>query len=250
MKRPIDTFPALNAYIASMRCIPAGEFLMGSMSGDCDQRPVHSVVLGAFRMGATPVTVAVWKEYCVATKTPLPDAPKWGLLDDHPIVNVSWFDIMGADGNGGFCAWASDVACFQLKLPTEAQFEYASLGGNVDVEFPWGNAFDCTKLWCSIETIGDAGGTASVERTSRNYQNAYGLSDIVGNVYQWCADWYEPYALSSARIPPSKESMPRGCARGASWRSTASVYYRIANRSRFKPTRKCSFLGFRLVSRL
>ena len=250
MTRPIDKYPALNAYVASLRCIPAGAFQMGSLSGDRDQQPLHKVALDAFSMGETPVTVALWKEYCAATGTALPKAPPWGLLDDHPVVNVSWLDIMGADAAHGFCAWASDSAGFQLTLPTEAQYEYASLGGNVDVEFPWGNAFDSSKLWCSTETVGDAGRTASVKRTSRIFRNAYGLTDIVGNVYQWCADWYVPYTEVSAGISPSKEVMPRGCARGASWRNTASVYYRIANRSRFKPTRKCSFLGFRLVAAL
>jgi formylglycine-generating enzyme required for sulfatase activity len=83
---------------------------LGRASGFVIEILVHRVTLSAFRMGATPVTVAIWKEYCAATGTSLPIAPEWGFLDDHPVVNVSWNDIMGMDGTGGFCAWASDVA--------------------------------------------------------------------------------------------------------------------------------------------
>jgi formylglycine-generating enzyme required for sulfatase activity len=122
--KQLSSYPALKTYIEAMCTIPAGTFQMGSASGAADERPIHSVTISAFRMGATPITVAVWKEYCTATGTTLPPAPDWGLLDDHPIVNVSWNDIMGVNGDGGFCAWASDIAGFRLTLPTEAQFEY------------------------------------------------------------------------------------------------------------------------------
>jgi len=241
-------YPALSAYINAMCMIPAGTFQMGSLTGDCDQRPVHNVSLDTFRMGATPVTVAIWKEYCAATGTPLAKTPEWGWLDDHPVVNISWNDIMGLDGKDGFCTWASDVSGIRLTLPMEAQFEYAARGENDSYEFPWGNTFDRSKLWCSTETVGDAGRTASVVRTTRIFRNGYGLTDVVGNVYQWCGDSYVPYTESSVGIPPSTVDKPRCCARGASWRSAAPAYFRIANRSRFAPTRMCSYLGFRIAA--
>lgn len=252
MKRPIDMSPALNAYIASMRCIPAGEFLMGSMSGDRDQRPVHGVVLGAFRMGATPVTVAVWKEYCVATKTPLPDAPKWGLLDDHPVVNVSWFDIMGADGNGGFCGWASDVACFQLTLPTETQFEYAARGGLDGLAYPWGDAFDRSKLWCSDADFADVDATGSVFRSSNIFRNAYGLCYMTGNVWQWCLDVYAPYTSNSTKETPGK-AWTSGCdrsVRGGPWFSIDPEIFRCATRFQNAQDEWIDGIGFRLVAGL
>ena len=91
---------------------------MGGMSYT-SEKPVHTVTLSAFRMAATPVTVAVWKEYCKATSTPLPKEPSWGFIDDHPVIYVSWNDIMGIDGKGGFCAWATELAGIKLMLPTE-----------------------------------------------------------------------------------------------------------------------------------
>ena len=248
MTRPIDKYPALNAYIESLRPIPAGTFQMGSSNGDDDEKPVHSVTLSSFRMGATPVTVAVWKEYCAATGTKLPKAPDWGLLDDHPVVNVSWIDIMGSDGTGGFCGWASDVAGFRLTLPTEAQFEYAARGGQSGLEYPWGNSFDRSKVWCSSSSFGDAKRTAPVVRTSNNYRNSFGLTDMSGNVWQWCSDWNGPYSSASHNDPtgPSSTSDNRRCARGGSWFDGYPDNFRCAERGRDYPEGRDDDSGFRL----
>ena len=80
--KPVDgdrlkDFPALRGYLASLKKIPAGTFQMGSSAGGSDEKPVHSVTLSAFRMGATPVTFGVWKEYGAATGTKLSEAPSW-----------------------------------------------------------------------------------------------------------------------------------------------------------------------------
>ena len=112
----LKNYPALRRYLASLKSIPKGTFQLGSTSGSSDQRLKNTLRLSAFRMGATPVTVAVWKEYCAATGTPLPDAPPWGLLDDHPVVNVSWIDIMGTDGNDGFCKKNGLIFPLQLMV--------------------------------------------------------------------------------------------------------------------------------------
>jgi formylglycine-generating enzyme required for sulfatase activity len=217
-------------------------------SKDDDEKPKHTVRLSAFRMGATPVTFGVWKEYCVATGTPLPEAPKWGILDDHPVVNVSWNDIMGLDGKGGFCAWASDMAGFRLTLPTEAQFEYASRGGQSGLEYPWGNTFDRSKLWCSGTMLGDVGRTAPVTRSSNIFRNAYGLTDMSGNVWQWCSDNYGPYASSSQNDPtgPSSPSDNGRCVRAGSWISDDPGDFRCAFRNRINPDNRSNSLGFRL----
>jgi formylglycine-generating enzyme required for sulfatase activity len=246
----LSNYPALNAYIESLRPIPAGTFQMGCASGYIIEKPVHSVTLSAFRMGATPVTVAVWKEFCAATKTPLPDAPSWGLLDDHPIVNVSWNDIMGTDGNGGFCAWASDVAGFRLTLPTEAQFEYASCGGQDGVAYPWGDTFDATKVWCSGIDAGDAGKTAPVIRSSNIYRNAYGLTDMAGNVYQWCFDLYAPYDAAAQTDPIGPKSTPSNghCLRGGTWKYNNPGYFRCTSRDRGGADVAINIYGFRLAA--
>ena len=248
MTRPIDKYPALNAYVESLCPIPAGNFQMGSISGYVIEKPVHSVTLSAFRMAATPVTVAIWKEFCAVTKTSLPAAPSWGLLDDHPVVNVSWNDIMGIDGKGGFSAWASDVAGFRLTLPTEAQFEYASRGGQDGLAFPWGDMFDATKVWCSGTDAGDVGATASVNRSSNIFRNAYGLTDMSGNVWQWCFDFIAPYTSGSQTDPvgPSSTSDNQRCVRSCSWSYYYPVDFRCAYRYWFNPDKRVVNFGFRL----
>ncbi len=241
----LTDYPALKAYVESLRPIPAGTFQMGGKKNDWE-KPVHSVTLSAFRMGETPVTVAVWKEFCAATSSKVPDAPEWGLRDDHPVVNVSWNNIMGSDGKGGFCAWASDIAGFRLMLPTEAQFEYAARGGQSGLDYPWGNSFDDSKVWCSKSTTRMS--TAPVIRSSNIFRNAYGLTDISGNVWQWCSDWYGPYTTVAQSDPTgatSKSDNDR-CVRGGSWVDNNPVYFRCANRTRLYPGIRERSIGFRL----
>jgi sulfatase modifying factor 1 len=214
------------------------------------EKPVHTVTLSAFRMAATPVTVAIWKEFCADTGTTLPPAPDWGLLDDHPIVNVSWNDIMGVDSKGGFCAWASDIAGFRLTLPTEAQFEYATIGGKPRTEFPWGDVFDRSKLWCSDNEFSDAASTAPANRLSRTFCNAYGLTDMSGNVWQWCLDLYAPYSNEATTDPsgPTKTRTNERCVRGGSWFSIDSALFRLSTRFRNSPAESIDGIGFRLVA--
>ena len=247
-------FRHLSRYIMGMRVIPAGKFFMGSDTGNNDEKPIHEVILSYYVLGATPVTVAVWNEYCRANNLNMPNAPSWGWLDDHPVVNVSWNDIMGEDGKSGFCGWASDIAGYRLTLPTEAQFEYASRGGQSGLEYPWGNSFDRTKTWCSGADYRDANRTAPVVRNSNIYRNSYGLTDMAGNVWHWCSDLYGPYGSSSQYDPtgPLSTSDKARCVRGGSWVFNDPDHFRCASRGSFNPDDK--YLhdggGFRLSAGL
>lgn len=245
----LEEYPHLKAYVDAMRDIPAGTFQMGRKCLFGDTKPVHTVTLSAFRMGATPVPVAVWKEYCLAMQIELPKPPGWGWLDDHPMVHVSWNDIMGEDGKSGFCAWATDVAGVALELPTEAQFEYASRGCNEGLDFPWGITFDRSKVWCSTNVVGQAGMTAPINRHDRIFQNAFGLSDVCGNVWQWCADWYAPYMTESQTDPVASISglTKTRCVRGASWYNLYQEFFRCAFRDQNRPHNTCDRIGFRLA---
>ena len=273
--------PRLAAYVSAMRPIPAGSFTMGSDTSKFDdEKPAHAVTLSAFRMGATPVTVGMWKEYCASAGVVMPDAPEWGWIDDHPVVNVSWNDIMGEDGKGGFCAWASGVAGIRLTLPTEAQWEYAARGGQEGFMYPWGNEFDRSKLWFSVDNEGGAGRTASVSRSSNVHRNGYGLTDMAGNVWEWCSDWYGAYP-SESRSVPRREKVAKGgiaglfggtevrtvfrdekvgiaasnptgpdsgesrCLRGGSW-YFGPGFARCALRDWFQPVIRMNNFGFRL----
>lgn len=195
----LAAYPNLKAYIASLRTIPSREWWWTS-----EDNRTFMTTRSAFRMGATPVTVALWEEYCAATHTPLPTAPDWGLLPEHPVVNVSWIDILGSDGKGGFCAWASDVAGIQLTLPTSEQFGYAAGGGLRGKRYPWGYSYDDSKLWCSGLT--PRTGTAPVVRSSNTFRNVFGLTDMSGNIWQWCSDIYVNIPLRRRGYPISHSS--------------------------------------------
>jgi formylglycine-generating enzyme required for sulfatase activity len=212
-----STFTApltLAEYKAQLQAIPGGSF----------ERESFTVTLSPFRMGRTLVTVGMWQEYAKAKlngKMPrLLDKPVWkdgwDAVRGHPMVNVSWLDCKA------YADWA------ELLLPTEAQWEYAARGGLEGKEYPWGNEEPKDQLWWT-PTSGDKG-TASVERTNNIFVNGYGLVDMAGNVWQWCADWYEGYEKGDVLNPKGPEKGEYCVHRGGSWYFEDTVSFRCATR--------------------
>jgi formylglycine-generating enzyme required for sulfatase activity len=237
----------LEKYVAGLSSIPSGEFRMGEFNSRTDEQPVRTVTLSEYRLGAAPVTVALWREYCVFTEQRMPDPPEWGWLDEHPIVNVSWADIVGLDGESSFCAWASTIAGIEFTLPTEAQYEYVARGCAA-FRFPWGNKIDHSKLWFSgVDDSEKIFMTAPVNRTQRIFES-YGLVDLVGNVKHWCLDWYGPYSCGSNLDPRGPKDSPnaRRVTRGCGWNESSSYRMNSYFRSCYYPLHGCNNIGFRL----
>jgi len=218
---------------------------LGAEAGE-NERPVRRATFTAFRLGATPVTVAMWREFAAASGVPMPEAPEWGWIDDHPMVNVSWSDVCGDDGRGGYCGWASRVAGVAIQLPTEWQWEAAVRGGASGAAFPWGDAFDIDRLWCSVKTRLES--TASVGRTESIHRNRYGLVDMSGNVWEWCRDAYREDPPSGLVDPAGPTRGASRCVRGGSWINGNPNNFRCAFRTGFPGTSREEYVGFRLCA--
>jgi len=203
----------------SMVLIPAGEFTMGKNSAaTTDWQPEHKVSVDAFYMDKCEVTNSQYFEFCTKTGNPLPEF--WGSqqfkcnLDypDHPVIGVSFMDAVK------YAQWAGK------RLPTEAEWEYASRGGLSNYNYPWGNQIDSTLV-----NFGKKYKTTL--KVGSFKPNGYGLFDMGGNVWEWTMDNYGPdyYANSPSQNPTGPNSGRFKVIRGGSWHSGAMCiqnYYR------------------------
>jgi formylglycine-generating enzyme required for sulfatase activity len=175
--------------------LPGGMFTMGCSPGDADcgkdEKPPHRVAVGAFWMDVTPVTVAQYQAVMGDNPLHIPGCP------NCPVDTVSWTDAQA------YCAKVGK------RLPTEAEWEYAARGGTTGPRYGELDAI----AWVS-RNAGD-----KTHAVAQKQPNAYGLYDMVGNVCEWCADWYDAtyYAASRADNPPGPLSGAHRVLRGASW---------------------------------
>jgi len=274
--------------------LPGGTFSMGTADlwtyPDDGEGPVHEVTLTPFRIDAAAVTNARFGAFIEETgyRTDaeryewafvfaglLPDdfedtrgvaqAPWWRQVygadwahpegpqsnvddrGDHPVVQVSWRDA------SAFCSWAG------VRLPTEAEWEYAARGGLVGAVFPWGNDLEPDgrhrmNVWQGTfpteNSLGDGYyGTAPVDTFE---PNGFGLYNMTGNVWEWCADWYDPsyYARSTPDNPTGSEHGEARVMRGGSYLCHASYCnrYRVGARSGNGPDSNVGNLGFRCAA--
>ena len=179
---------------------------------------------------------------------------------NHPVVHVSWYDAIA------YCEWAGS------RLPTEAEWEYASRGGIIDATFSWGNEdLDEGKLkantWNGNFPYYNSKNDGFIYTADvRSFEpNGYGLFDMSGNVWEWCSDWYdENYYYSVSEIlsinpqgpPKSYDSnepyAQKKVSRGGSFLCHKSYCTGYRNSMRMKSTPDTSSMhtGFRTVRSL
>jgi formylglycine-generating enzyme required for sulfatase activity len=226
--------------------LPAGKFTMGCTPGDdrCDpaQLPSREITFDTgFWLSRTEVTVAAYKTFARQTATRLPEAPAFNegwQKDDHPMVNVTWDDARA------YCAWTGG------RLPSEAEWEYAARGGHADWFHPWGRESPtCTPGAANGARFDDGASCrkAGTERVGVYGPNGFGLVDVAGNAWEWCADeWNANYsdAPSDGSAFEEGSSASRRVLRGGSWINGAD-YLRVSIRSRWFQSRGRDFIGFR-----
>jgi formylglycine-generating enzyme required for sulfatase activity len=213
--------------------IPGGESRMGSPEGEGEpvEHPQHVVHLKAFLMDKTEVTWGQYRRFVSETGHPLPNAPVWGMPETFPVSNVTWEDART------FCAWAGG------RLPTEAEWERAARGDDAR-RYPWGDDWDPSR--CNTQDGGPHGPTAA--GVYPDCVGPYGVLDLAGSVWEWCADWYDEayYQESPADDPRGPETGRLRVSRGGSW-VNPSQWARSAYRQGTEPMWPNPLRGFRCV---
>ena len=246
-----------------MVVLPAGTFAMGSPDGvgKSDEHPQHQVSVSEFAIDKSEVTVAQYKLFydqlsagqkCGGSNSGsfLCGQPgtgsgcNWGVTgkEQHPANCTDWFQA------NAYCAWAHVGG----RLVTEAEFEYAARSGGKDQTFPWGNQTPtCTLAVMDDGGIGcGVGGTWPVcSKTPGN--SSQGACDLVGNVVEWCADWYGPYTADAQTNPTGPGSGTQRSVRAGSFFNDAVVAVgRSAVRDKMTPSSRYFDFGFRCAKTL
>jgi len=151
----------------------------------------------------------------------------------QPVVGMSWFDAEA------YCQWLRDETGVAYRLPTEAEREYAALGGLAGGDWPWagdGGAF-----------VARMNGLAGPHVPGVECENGFELLCMAENVHEWCGDWYAPgyYAEAPASDPRGPADGTRKVARGGSWRHKDKVT-RINARASLVPSFRYNDFGFRV----
>jgi formylglycine-generating enzyme required for sulfatase activity len=222
--------------------VPPGEFLMGGTEYDAE-KPIHRVTLTrGFFLGVSPVTQTQWKAV-------MGTDPSHFKGPNRPVEQVSWGECQD------FCAKLTTQLSNQVtvELPTEAQWEWACRAGTT-THFHFGDVpgTDRFNYNGSYTWNGSKKGVHRKQTTDMGSfpPNPWGLFDLHGNVWEWCADAYAPYT-SDEQIDPLGKSEDSGNSsrvlRGGSWYDNP---LRCLARYRDAPARRSGDVGFRVCFRL
>ena len=222
-----------NAYGMEFELVPAGQFAMGSTSGeaDSDEQPVSQVEISqAFYMGKHEVTQAQWKAVMGEVSNPSESR----LCDECPVEWVTWNDALE------FVRRLNEaLETTVYRLPTEAEWEYAARAGEAGERYaPLGELDEIA--WHD----GNSGGTTRPIGEKR--ANAFGLHDMLGNVWEWVQDWHGPYPGVAATDPTGALTGRERVSRGGSWFSQPRSL-RSAERQSSIPGHNTGDLGLRLA---
>lgn len=240
---PSGPLPEIDSKGAVMVLVPAGDFTMGSNTGDPDEKPSHTVSLDAYYIDKFEVTNALYK---VCVDDGKCEAPKFDYFfstspnrkyfgnpdyDRYPVVYVDW------NMAKAYCEWRG------VRLPTEAEWEKAARGDTDTGIYPWGR----TAPACQLANFQNCEGRTGPVGDYEDGKSQYGVYDMAGNVWEWVADWYaqDYYGKSPSANPPGNRLGQSRVLRGGSW---TKYDIRISNRLPYDPNSTNFDIGFRCVS--
>lgn len=212
----------------AMVFVPGGTYTMGADHGFPDEQPKHEVSIDPFYIDINEVTVAQYQKFLNETGR---NAPKFWFPEidrpDDPVVGVSWEDA------AAYAKWAGK------RLPTEAEWELAARGGTENGKYPWGDEPDL-----QFANVGSFG----IAPVKSFKPNGYGIYDMIGNVWEWCYDWYDPeyYSKSPRENPKGPKSGKYKVLRGWAWYCNADQV-KVTKRYSSDPTARSYSYGFRCV---
>jgi len=234
---------ALRAAEPGMAFIPGGSFQRGRSTAlpdtevkwyptaHKDDQPARGVTLDPFFLDETEVTNGAYAAFAKSAHHRTPYHWRKGRLpegaENHPVVNVSWDDARQ------YCEWKGK------RLPTEAEWERAARGNAEGALYSWG---DRAPKPTDARFNSDA--PTPVCAKARSY---FGLCDMVGNVWEWTADWYDRtyYASSPEHNPPGPAVGLYRVLRGGSWFDQPGLFLMVSYRSWARPGERSATIGFR-----
>ncbi|HEY7294316.1 MAG TPA: SUMF1/EgtB/PvdO family nonheme iron enzyme [Dehalococcoidia bacterium] len=222
--------------------LPGGWFMMGSTDGRPDERPQRRIHVRPFALTRTPVTNRDYAAFVIACGR----APRFWHDERfnqpaQPVVGVRWQDAVD------YCAWLSERRGRRLRLPTEAEWEFAARGGVEGGLYPWGDGMPDAAPGVPLdESLMDCPAAAG-----SGPANPFGLLDMGWNVHEWCSDWYgaESYRSMPQCNPQGPATGTRRASRGGAWRHQIKVS-RCAARSAIPPAFEYNDYGFRVCEEL
>jgi formylglycine-generating enzyme required for sulfatase activity len=203
--------------------IPGGTFMMGSNFGESEEKPAHQVTVKSFYLGTYEVTQSEW-ESVMGSK------PSRSIGSRLPVEMVNWNDIQS------YIQKLNAATGQRYRLPTEAEWEYACRAGTTGDRYG-----ELKSIAWADRSLGP--GTSPV---GGKEPNAFGLYDMLGNVLEWCQDWYAAYSAGAQNNPTGAASGSRRVNRGGSWLSDAGRA-RASFRGHDDPAARYNELGFRLA---
>ncbi len=236
-----------NSVVMEMLLVPSGQFLMGSMAPDAaeHEQPLTPVSLTGFYMARHPVTNAQFERFDPnhrSKRAPWAD-------ENHPAVYVN------AGEAEKFCQWLTSKEGRKYRLPTEAEWEYAARGTDL-LTFPWGDRLDAGHLANFADkrttfpwrdpVIDDGFAETSPVGSYPRGASPFGLEDLAGNVFEWCADCFEVYKGKERVNPRGPAGGMKRMYRGGSWKSRPGNL-RTSARNFNAPDYSSNDVGFRVL---